>query len=203
MREGVREGGVSFQITFWGEVGRYGFQNDGLDEADTMARERGREGGGREEGREGGREGRYLTALLPGQCRRLEAGLSFPPRGQLPWGREGGREGGREWGGREERDKRETAFVCFFPAPLHRTLPPSLPPSLSPSLLTSPFPSMTTGSFSSPSSFPFSSSFCSSPAAKRGRTVSCQEKVLMLGWKEGGGEEEGGYRNHLFRPWST
>jgi len=36
----------------WWEVGAYGCQNDGLDEADTMVRERGREGGG-----EGGREG--------------------------------------------------------------------------------------------------------------------------------------------------
>jgi len=37
-------------------VGRYGCQNDELDELDTMARTRRREGG-REEGREGGREG--------------------------------------------------------------------------------------------------------------------------------------------------
>jgi len=40
-----------------GELGRYGCQNDGIDEADTMVREGGREGG--VEGRvEGGEEGR-------------------------------------------------------------------------------------------------------------------------------------------------
>ena len=155
---------------------------------------RGRGGGG-----EGGRKGREeLTSTSPGPMSQIRGRPFFSASRTLTLG-EGGREGGREWGGRENRDKRETDFVCFFPAPLYRSLPPSLPPSL----LTSPFPSMTPGSFSFSSSFPSSSSFCSSPAAKRGRTVSCQEKVLMLGWKEGGGEEEGGYRNHLFRPWST
>jgi len=38
----------------WWEVG-YGCQNDGLDEADTMVRTRGREGEREREGREGGR----------------------------------------------------------------------------------------------------------------------------------------------------
>jgi len=49
----VGEGEV--KILFCVEVGRYGCQNDGLDEADTMGREGGRKGG-REEGM-GGREG--------------------------------------------------------------------------------------------------------------------------------------------------
>jgi len=43
-REGGRGGGRG-QILFPSEVGRYGCQNDGLEEADTMGRE-----GGREEG---------------------------------------------------------------------------------------------------------------------------------------------------------
>jgi len=41
---------------FFLEVGRYGCQNDGPDEADTMGSEGGRKGG-REGGREGGLEG--------------------------------------------------------------------------------------------------------------------------------------------------
>jgi len=40
-REGGREGGRGdFSDYFLGEVGRYGFQNDGFDEADTMGRVR-------------------------------------------------------------------------------------------------------------------------------------------------------------------
>jgi len=38
---GVRDGSDSFG----GEVGRFGCQNDGLDEADTVVEEGGREGG--------------------------------------------------------------------------------------------------------------------------------------------------------------
>jgi len=49
-REGGREGGMGV------EVGRYGCQDEGLDEADTVVRRRGREGG-RGGGREGRREG--------------------------------------------------------------------------------------------------------------------------------------------------
>jgi len=41
-REGGREGWVKSENTF-GKVGRYGSQNGGLDEADTMTREEGKE----------------------------------------------------------------------------------------------------------------------------------------------------------------
>jgi len=46
--------GEGSNFVFW-EVGRYGTQNDGLDEADTMGREGGTAG---REGRERGTEGR-------------------------------------------------------------------------------------------------------------------------------------------------
>jgi len=45
---------------FW-EVGRYGCQNDGLDELDTMVWEGGREEG--REGKEGGEGGRELGRI--------------------------------------------------------------------------------------------------------------------------------------------
>ena len=71
--------------SFW-EVGRYGTQNDGLGETDTMGRTRGRRGrkGGLAEhsGQEEGEERRGCSALAPGR------------------GQEGGR-GGRREGGRE------------------------------------------------------------------------------------------------------
>jgi len=48
---------VSGRILFGGEVGRYGCQNDGLDEADRMGEEK--------RGGEGGREGKaYLLGEL-------------------------------------------------------------------------------------------------------------------------------------------
>jgi len=53
-REGGKEGLRKGRGNFCGEVGRYGCQNDGLGELDTMVREGGRRGereGGREEGR--------------------------------------------------------------------------------------------------------------------------------------------------------
>jgi len=62
-REEGREGGVVSGGGCWGKVwegGRYGCQNDGLDEAHTMVEKRRREeglGGGSEGGREGGRQG--------------------------------------------------------------------------------------------------------------------------------------------------
>ena len=63
-REGGRKGGVGEKSDYffgW-KVGRYGCQNDGLDEADTMGRVRRREGG-RERGREGGRAGGLTWSL--------------------------------------------------------------------------------------------------------------------------------------------
>ena len=54
---GGREGGIRF--CFLVEVGRYGCQNDRLDEADTMVRV-----GGREGGREGRLNRQVLTFLL-------------------------------------------------------------------------------------------------------------------------------------------
>jgi len=45
-----------------GNVGRYGCQNDGLDEPDTIVWRRGREGG-REGGRERGRTYRFVVGV--------------------------------------------------------------------------------------------------------------------------------------------
>ena len=66
-KEGGREGwvGRSGKKVF-GEVGRYGCQNDGLDEADAKVREE-----GREEGKEGGRDGWHcllVHPMLAGAC---------------------------------------------------------------------------------------------------------------------------------------
>ena len=56
-KEGGREGGGGWEGHFFlnSQVEKYGCQNDGLDEADTMV-SMGRKEGGREEGREEGRE---------------------------------------------------------------------------------------------------------------------------------------------------
>jgi len=51
-REGGRDGSVKGHFSSFSKVGRYGCQNDGLKEADTIVKTR-----GRERGREGGRKG--------------------------------------------------------------------------------------------------------------------------------------------------